>query len=42
MQSAAHLEAFLITQGVLFLHISSVLGMCRGICVQLHSSYAKA
>ena len=42
VQSAAHLEAFLIKQGVLFLLISNVLGMHRGMRVQLHASYAEA
>ena len=39
---AAHLEAFLIKQGVLFLQVSSVLGVCRGMRVWSHASYAKA
>ena len=30
-------------QGVLFfLHVSSVLGMCRGVHVRSHASYAEA
>ena len=29
VRSAAHLEAFWIKQGMLFLHVSNVLGMCR-------------
>ena len=33
---------FLIKQGILFLHVSSVLGMCRGMHMQSHASYAKA
>ena len=31
MQSDAYLEAFLIKQGMPFLHVSNVLGVCRGI-----------
>ena len=42
MRSAAHLEAFLIKQGMLFLHVSNVLGMCRGMRVRSHASYAEA
>ena len=42
VQTATHLEAFLIKQGVLFWHVSDVLGMCRGMHVQLHISYAEA
>ena len=42
VQSATHLEAFLIKQGMLFLHISNVLGMCRGVRMQLRASYAEA
>ena len=42
MRSAAHLEPFLIKQGVLFLHVSNVSGMCRGVRMQLHASYAEA
>ena len=30
MQSVAHLEAFLIKKGMLFLHVSNILGLCRG------------
>ena len=32
---AAHLEGFLIKQGMLFLHVSNVLGMCRACRWQL-------
>ena len=42
MRSTALLEAFLIKQGVLFLRIFNVLGMRRGVRVQLHASYAEA
>ena len=42
VQSAAHLESYLIKQGMLFLHVSSVLDACRGIHVRLHTSYAEA
>ena len=42
MRSAAHLEPFLIKQGGLFLHVSNVSGMCRGVRMQLHASYAEA
>ena len=43
VQSAVHLEAFLIKQGVLFfLHVSNALGMCRGMRLQSHASYAEA
>ena len=36
VRSAAHLEAFLIKQGVpFFLHISNVLGVCRGVRVAI-------
>ena len=42
VQSAVHLEAFLIKQRVLFLHVSNALGMCRGMCLQSHASYAEA
>ena len=42
VQSSAHLEAFLIKQGVLFLHVSDVSVVCRGVCVRLHTSYAEA
>ena len=43
MRSAAHLEAFLIKQRMLFfLHISNVLGMCRGMRMRLHASYVEA
>ena len=42
MQSAADLEAFLIKQGMFFLHVCNVLGMCGGIRVQSHASYAEA
>ena len=42
VQSATHLEAFLIKQGMLFLHISNVLGVCRGVRMQLRASYAEA
>ena len=42
VQSATHLKAFLIKQGMLFLHISNVLGMCRGVHMRLRASYAEA
>ena len=42
VRSAAHREAFLVKQGVLFLHISNVLGVFRGVRVRLHASYAEA
>ena len=43
MRSAAHLEAFLIKQGVpFFLNVSNVLGMCRVVRMQSHASFAKA
>ena len=42
MQSAACLDAFLIKQGMLFFCMSNILGMCRGMCVRLHASYAEA
>ena len=38
VRSATPLEAFLIKQGVLFLHFSNVLG----VCVRSHASYAEA
>ena len=38
MGSAAHLEAFLIKQGMLFLHVSNVLS----VRLQSHALYAKA
>ena len=41
VRSVTHLEAFWIKQGVLFLHIY-VLGVWRGVHMQLHTSYAKA
>ena len=34
--------AFLIKQGVLFLHICNVLSECRGLHMPWHTSYAKA
>ena len=40
--SAAHLEAFLIKQDMLFLHISNVLGVWWGECMQSLTLYAKA
>ena len=40
MQSATHLEGFLIKQGMLFLE--RLLGVCRGMRMQLHASYAEA
>ena len=40
VRSAAHLEAFWMKQGVI-LHVSNVLGMCRGACMRSHTSYAK-
>ena len=42
MWSAAHLEAFWIKQDMLFLHVSNVLGMFRGMHVQSHTSYVEA
>ena len=42
VRSAARLEAFLIKQGVLFLHVSNVLGVCGGVRVRSHASYAEA
>ena len=42
MQSAAHLEAFWIKQCMLFLHLSNVVGMCSGVHMWWHASYAKA
>ena len=42
MRSATRLEAFLIKQGVLFLHVSNVLGVCGDVRVRLHASYAEA
>ena len=42
MQSATRLEAFLIKQGVLFLHVSNVLGMYGGMHMRSHASYAEA
>ena len=41
VRSAAHLEAFLIKQGVL-LHVSNVLGVYKGVRVRSHASYAEA
>ena len=42
VRSAAHLEAFLIIQVVLFLYVSDVLGVCRGVRMRSHASYAEA
>ena len=42
VRSAAHLEAFWIKKGVLFLHVSNVLGVCRGVRLWLHALYAEA
>ena len=42
VQSAACLEAFLIKQVVLVLHVSNVLGMCRDKCLLSHASYTEA
>ena len=42
VRSAAHLEAFLIKQGMVFLHVSIVSGMRRGVDMRLHASYAEA
>ena len=46
VQSAAHLEAFLIKPGIVFLahlvFLAHVLGLCRGVAVQSHASYAEA
>ena len=41
VRSAAHLEAFWIKKGVLFLHVSNVLGVCRGVRLWLHALYAE-
>ena len=41
LRSATHFEAFLMKQGMLSLHISNVLGMCRGMHVRWQASYAK-
>ena len=46
VRSAVHLEAFLIKQGILFFLIkqgvSNILGVCRGVCMKSHASYAEA
>ena len=42
VRSAALLETFLIKQDVLFLPVSNVLGVCRGVCVRSHTSCAEA
>ena len=42
MRSATHLETFLIKQSMLFLHVSNVSGMRRGMCMRSHASYAEA
>ena len=34
VRTAAHLEAFWFKQDVLFLHVSNVLGVCRGVHVR--------
>ena len=41
VRSATHLEAFLTKQGVPFLHVSNVSGVCRGMHVWSHASYAE-
>ena len=41
VRSAAHLEAFWMKQGVLFVHVSNILGVCRGVRVPSHASYAE-
>ena len=33
VRSAAHLKAFWVKKGVLFLHASKVVGVCRGVRV---------
>ena len=35
--SATHLEVFWMKQGVLFLHVSNVLGVCRGVHMRWHN-----
>ena len=42
VRSAAHLETFLIKQGVLFLHVSNVSGVYRGVRLRSHVWYAEA
>ena len=42
VRSAAHLEPFLIKQGVLFLHVSNVSGVYRGVRLRSHVWYAEA
>ena len=43
VRSTTHFEAFWIKQGVLFFcTFLDVLGMCRGMCVRSHASYAEA
>ena len=42
VRSAAHLEAFLIKQGVLFLQVSIVWVVQRGVRVRSHASYVGA
>ena len=42
VRSVARLEAFWIKQDMLFLHISNILGVCRGMCVQSLALYAEA
>ena len=42
MRSAAHLEAFWIKKGVLFLHVFNVLGVCRGVRLWLRALYSEA
>ena len=42
VRSAAHLEAFLVKQGVLFFAYLYVLDVFRGVRVRLHASYAEA
>ena len=42
VRSAAHLEAFWMKQDMILLHVSNVLGLCRGVRVRSHASFAKA
>ena len=42
VRSAAHLDAFLSNKAWFFLHVSNVLGVCRGVRVRLYASYAEA
>ena len=36
------LKLFESNKGGFFLHVSNVLGMCRGVCMQSQASYAEA